>query len=221
LFANLKNVKPGLSLNKDIQLRLNSEGDFYSSSLEQKLSRIYEADDYSVSANNTKPNVGGLCLVLSHKVNVGGIQNLFVAKCLSKLEVNKENVNHAEVSQDNPVKNVCQDIEGLDILISPVVDILNKHGFVTFESCQGGQGHCYSEPTVRFFGSEFDLIKAYELCQCYGVAVLEGKRVYRKEDIYKNNKSENQMPLGYAWGSPFNELTFVIHSKTGTTFLPD
>lgn len=109
MFANLKNVKPGLSLNKDIQLRLNSEGDFYSSSLEQKLSRIYEADDYSVSANNTKPNVGGLCLVLSHKVNVWGIQNLFVAKCLSKLEVNKENVNNAEVSKDSPVKSICQE----------------------------------------------------------------------------------------------------------------
>ncbi len=70
---------------------------------------IYEADDYSVSANNTKPNVGGLCLVLSHKVNVWGIQNLFVAKCLSKLEVNKENVNNAEVSKDSPVKSICQE----------------------------------------------------------------------------------------------------------------
>ena len=45
---------------------------------------------------------------MSHKVNVGGIQNLFVAKCLSKLEANKENVNHAEVSKDSPVTGAIQ-----------------------------------------------------------------------------------------------------------------
>lgn len=39
------------------------------------------------------------------------IQNLFVTKCLSKLEVNKENVNHAEVSKDSPVKRVTPEIK--------------------------------------------------------------------------------------------------------------
>jgi hypothetical protein len=112
-----------------------------------------------------------------------------------------------------------KDIEGLDLGIAPAVEILNRHGFITFESCQGGEGHCFHEPTVRFFGSEFDLIRAYEVCSCYGLNVYQAKRVYLKEDVYMNNISEQAMPIGIAWGKPFNELVFVIHSETGTIFL--
>ena len=112
-------------------------------------------------------------------------------------------------------------IEGIDTGILPVVKVLNQHGFKTFESCEGGEGHCYNEPTVRFFGSEFDLIRAYEICRCYGFNVYEAKRVFLKEDIYRDNKSENAMPQGIAWGSPFNELVFAVHSKTQTICLAD
>lgn len=115
------------------------------------------------------------------------------------------------------MKNLPHDI---DPLILPAVKILNEHGFETFESCQGGEGHCYPEPTIRFFGDEFDLIRAYEICGCYGINVYEVKRVFIKEDVYKENKSKNAMPLGIAWGKPFNEITFVIHNSTGTIFLP-
>ncbi len=108
----------------------------------------------------------------------------------------------------------------IDPLILPAVEILNKHGFKTFESCQGNEGHCYSEPTVRFFGDEFDLIRAYETCECYRLNVSEAKRVFIKVDVYENNVSVNNIPFGITWGKPFNELTFVIHSKTGTIYLP-
>lgn len=108
----------------------------------------------------------------------------------------------------------------VDLLIEPAVKILNEHGFKTFESCQGGEGHCFSEPTVRFYGLEFDLIRAYEILSCYGLNVHEAKRVFIKEDIYKGNKNENELPFALAWGNPFNEITFVIHSLTGTIFLP-
>ena len=110
--------------------------------------------------------------------------------------------------------------EGLDPIIRPAVEVLNNHGFETFESCQGGEGHCYPEPTVRFFGNEFDLIRAYETCQCYGLNVSAVKRVFTKVDVYKKNITANVLPFGVAWGKPFNEITFVIHSKTGTIFLP-
>lgn len=112
------------------------------------------------------------------------------------------------------------EIEGLDEGIRAAVEILNNHGFKTFESCQGGEGHCYAEPTVRFFGSDFDLIRAFEICQCYGLNVLEAKRIYRKEDVYKLNVTVNSLPFGSAWSSPFNEITFVTHLTTGTIFLP-
>ena len=104
----------------------------------------------------------------------------------------------------------------IDAGILPAVEILNKHGFETFESCQGGEGHSFPEPTVRFLGSEFDLIRAYEICECYGLTVLAAKRVYKKADVYISKTKH----IGFAWEKPFNEITFVIHSKTGTISLP-
>lgn len=112
------------------------------------------------------------------------------------------------------------DIEHLDPGIAPAVEILNNHGFKTFESCQGGEGHIFPRPTVRFYGSEFDLIRAYEFCECYRLNVYEAKRVFCKQDVYHNNKSKKAMPIGIAWGDPYNELTFQIHSDTGTIYLP-
>ena len=32
------------------------------------------------------------------------------------------------------------------------VDALRSEGIKTFESCDGGDGHAYTEPTVRFAG---------------------------------------------------------------------
>jgi hypothetical protein len=107
--------------------------------------------------------------------------------------------------------------ESIDPLILPAVEILNKHGFETFESCQGGENHCFPEPTVRFYGDEFDLVRAFEICECHNIAVLAAKRVFRKTDFYKDNK----LRAGFIWDKPFNEITFVIHSNTGTIFLPD
>ena len=44
--------------------------------------------------------------------------------------------------------------ESIDTRILPAVEIVNSHGFDTFESCQSGDGHSFPEPTVRFWGSE-------------------------------------------------------------------
>lgn len=111
--------------------------------------------------------------------------------------------------------------EGLDPLIAPVVQILNEHGFKTFESCQGGEGHCYPEPTVRFFGAEFDLIRAYEICRHYGFNAHEVKRVYRKTDEYESDsEGHTTISIGEVWDEPVNEITFLIHHETGTISLP-
>jgi hypothetical protein len=40
----------------------------------------------------------------------------------------------------------------LDPGIAPYVDALRGEGIETFESCDGGDGHAYTEPTVRFSG---------------------------------------------------------------------
>lgn len=43
--------------------------------------------------------------------------------------------------------------EPLDIGITKAVRILRGHGVETYESCEGGDGHAYDRPTVRFHGS--------------------------------------------------------------------
>jgi hypothetical protein len=40
----------------------------------------------------------------------------------------------------------------LDEGIKHSVEVLHRAGVETFESCQGGSGHAYTEPTIRFHG---------------------------------------------------------------------
>ena len=66
-----------------------------------------------------------------------------------------------------------RDIEGLDPYILPVVEILRKHGVETYESCQGGSGHTYLEPGVRFHsGFGFG-----EAMRTLGIALIHGMPV--------------------------------------------
>ena len=44
------------------------------------------------------------------------------------------------------------EIGGLDEGIKPYVKILLEYGIETFESCQGGEGHSFPNPTIRFHG---------------------------------------------------------------------
>ena len=48
----------------------------------------------------------------------------------------------------------------LDSGIERAVQILVTHGIETYESCEGGEGHPFAEPTVRFFGSHAEGFKA-------------------------------------------------------------
>ena len=106
----------------------------------------------------------------------------------------------------------------LDEGIYDAVVLLNKHGFDTWESCQGGDGHCFPEPTVRFWGTEFDLIRAYELCYIQGMNVFAAKRVYWKVPVYSDVTGVDGNEIGENWDKPFNELEFRIHRDTGTIY---
>jgi hypothetical protein len=48
----------------------------------------------------------------------------------------------------------------LDKGIEREVEILNEYGIETYESCEGGTGHSYPEPTVRFHGERSEGFKA-------------------------------------------------------------
>ena len=43
--------------------------------------------------------------------------------------------------------------ESLDVGIARIVQTLQEAGVETFESCQGGEGHIFPRPTVRFRGT--------------------------------------------------------------------
>jgi len=48
----------------------------------------------------------------------------------------------------------------LDKGIEREVEILNEYGIETYESCEGGPGHSYPEPTIRFHGDRSEGFKA-------------------------------------------------------------
>ena len=66
----------------------------------------------------------------------------------------------------------------LDVGIREFVECLSNAGIETFESCQGGKGHSYPEPTVRFHGERPEGYKAVGIALGAGFQVKELKRVW-------------------------------------------
>jgi hypothetical protein len=70
----------------------------------------------------------------------------------------------------------------LDKGIEREVRVLRAGGVETFESCQGGEGHSYLEPTVRFHGEYAEGFRAYAVARENGLRVSELRRVYSAGD---------------------------------------
>lgn len=102
----------------------------------------------------------------------------------------------------------------IDKHILPVVEILNHYGFKTFESCQGGNDHCFDKPTIRFEGNELDLIRACEICELEGYIVEDARRVYRKTPVYRDDNTPLVKMIGKVWETPFNEITFLLATSS-------
>jgi hypothetical protein len=51
-------------------------------------------------------------------------------------------------------------LRSLDQGIAPMVDVLDAAGIETFESCEGGEGHAFAEPTIRFYGDRSEGFRA-------------------------------------------------------------
>lgn len=84
----------------------------------------------------------------------------------------------------------------IDKGIVRAVDILSKGGVETFESCEGGIGHSYPEPTIRFHGSVAAGWHAVGLCLDNGLPVSELRRVW---DIL-----DGSYPTGPHWEIVFS-----------------
>ena len=85
--------------------------------------------------------------------------------------------------------------EHLDPGIRCAVVKLMEAGVETFESCEGGPGHCYPVPTVRFHGGQAEGFRALAAAMQAGLAVASLRRVWTMTD---------HEPTGPWW-----ELTFV------------
>lgn len=83
----------------------------------------------------------------------------------------------------------------IDQEIRKAVRILHENGVETFESCQGGKGHAFFEPTVRFHGSNAEGFRALSVALQHGLRVFELRRYYTVID---------ELPVGPYW-----EMTFL------------
>lgn len=70
----------------------------------------------------------------------------------------------------------------LDRWIGYAVKVLRDAGFETYESCQGGRGHCFSKPTVRFGGTFTEGLQAVAVALNHGLPVFEVRRFWSIRD---------------------------------------
>lgn len=87
----------------------------------------------------------------------------------------------------------------LDKGIQHEVEILVEGGIETYESCEGGIGHCYPEPTVRFHGERSEGFKALAIALQNDLKPSNLRRIWPIID---------GEPVGPTW-----EMTFYHPSK--------
>lgn len=85
----------------------------------------------------------------------------------------------------------------LDEGVRLYVETLAAAGVETFESCQGGEGHAYSEPTVRFHGDRAEGFRALSVAQRMGLPVASLRRAWPILD---------DEPTGPWWELTFSRL---------------
>jgi hypothetical protein len=86
----------------------------------------------------------------------------------------------------------------LDRGIAYAVQALVTAGVETFESCEGGSGHAYAEPTVRFHGDRAEGLRALAAAIQARLPVRELRRVWPVLD---------DEPTGPWWELTFNPTT--------------
>ena len=70
----------------------------------------------------------------------------------------------------------------LDPGIVAAVRVLMEAGVETFESCQGGEGHAYAEPTVRFHGGHAEGFRALAAGMQRGLPLGVLRRIWTIDD---------------------------------------
>lgn len=71
-----------------------------------------------------------------------------------------------------------RELPGLDPGIAHYVWVLHALGVETYESCEGGTGHAYTEPTICFHGVSSAGFIAFAMAQQHGFPVCELRRFW-------------------------------------------
>lgn len=66
----------------------------------------------------------------------------------------------------------------VDSGIQHAVRVLWENGVETFSSCEGGPGHSFQRPTVRFYGEQSEGFRALGIALQHGLDVLELRRFW-------------------------------------------
>ena len=71
--------------------------------------------------------------------------------------------------------------DNMDPEIVPVVRLLQEHGVMTLESCQGGPGHAYGYPTVLFDGERDTAKLVRQLTREHGLRPI---RIHLRRELF-------------------------------------
>lgn len=82
----------------------------------------------------------------------------------------------------------------LDKGIKKYVEILRENGIETYESCEGGSGHAYLEPTICFYGEIAEGFRALAIAIENSLPVNEIRRFWSIQDL---------QPVGPDWAITF------------------
>lgn len=105
-----------------------------------------------------------------------------------------DEIEFADRLMGNPTRKVSF---GLDPGIKKYVERLQDSGIETFESCEGGKGHAYPEPAVRFHGGPEAGWRALAVCLDYRLPITTLRRIWHVLDT-------NQ-PTGPYWEIVFSQ----------------
>ena len=94
-------------------------------------------------------------------------------------ETQSQSTCQAAVTPQEAVESIVLDFETApDAGIVPALKVLQAGGVETFESCEGGEGHAFLEPTVRFHGDRPEGLRALAVAIRGGLPVASLRRTY-------------------------------------------
>ena len=83
-----------------------------------------------------------------------------------------------------------------------MVKVLRDNHIETYESCQGGKGHSYREPTVRFHGNRAEGFRALAAAMNHGLPAKDLRRTWSVID--------GEL-VGPEWEITFWEISNPLH----------